>query len=166
MSEAVAISGTRRTMKELVDGTIRVQIDIDPRFRADFYRLLPDVDMGVALVPLALGAALDSVPEQAAPVAEKRASNSKFPTGYTGLAVAWCSIADFHDWLCATFPQQWHSASSELAKTPQERCAVVLKMVCGVASRKEFDTNSMARARFGDFIKVPYMAHRKEIGLE
>jgi hypothetical protein len=39
-------------MKELVDGTIRVQIDIDPPQRADFLRLFPSIDMPVALAPL------------------------------------------------------------------------------------------------------------------
>lgn len=54
MTEApiTAVSGTRRSMKELVDGTIRVQIDIDPPQRADFLRLFPSIDMPVALAPL------------------------------------------------------------------------------------------------------------------
>lgn len=47
-----AISGTRRSMKELVDGTIRVQIDIDPAFRDDFFKLFGKIDMPVALAPL------------------------------------------------------------------------------------------------------------------
>lgn len=50
-----AVSGTRRTMKELVDGTIRVQIDIDPLQRGEFLRLFPSIDMPVALAPLAAG---------------------------------------------------------------------------------------------------------------
>jgi len=47
-----AVSGTRRTMKELVDGTIRVQIDIDPMYRAQFLKLFPSIDMPIALAPL------------------------------------------------------------------------------------------------------------------
>lgn len=39
-------------MKELVDGTIRVQIDIDPIHRADFFALFSRIDMPVALAPL------------------------------------------------------------------------------------------------------------------
>lgn len=52
MSDAIAISGTRRAIKELVDGTIRVQIDVDPQFRKAFFELFPDIDMAVALAPL------------------------------------------------------------------------------------------------------------------
>jgi len=47
-----AVSGTRRAIKELVDGTIRVQVDIDPRFRKQFFDLFPEIDMAVALAPL------------------------------------------------------------------------------------------------------------------
>ena len=50
MSEIV--SGTRRAMREKVDGSLVVQIEIDPRFRADFLRLFSEIDMPVALVPL------------------------------------------------------------------------------------------------------------------
>lgn len=48
-----AVVGTRRRIiKEMADGTLRVIIDIDPRFKADFHRLFPDVDLPVALAPL------------------------------------------------------------------------------------------------------------------
>lgn len=47
-----AISGTRRQIRELVDGTIEVKLHIDPRFKAEFHRLFPEIDMPVALAPL------------------------------------------------------------------------------------------------------------------
>jgi hypothetical protein len=47
-----AISATRRSMKELVDGTLRVQLDIDPAYRDDFLRLFSKIDMPVAIAPL------------------------------------------------------------------------------------------------------------------
>lgn len=53
MSDVQAISGTRRAMKEMADGTVRVQIDIDPRFRAQFFEMFGQIDMPVALAPLA-----------------------------------------------------------------------------------------------------------------
>lgn len=48
----LAISGTRRAIKELVDGTIRVQVDIDPDCRAAFFALFLEIDTRVALAPL------------------------------------------------------------------------------------------------------------------
>lgn len=50
-----AVAGVRRTMRELVDGTLRVQIDIEPKDADTFRRLLPHVDMPVALAPLLPG---------------------------------------------------------------------------------------------------------------
>ena len=47
-----AISATRRQMKEMADGTIRVQVDIDPAFRAAFLQAFPSIDMPIALAPL------------------------------------------------------------------------------------------------------------------
>ena len=48
----LAIAGTRRTVRELSDGTIRLQIDIEPRHRRDFFDLLGEIDMPVAIAPL------------------------------------------------------------------------------------------------------------------
>lgn len=53
-SQNGAVSGTRRSMKELVDGTIRVQIDIDPMYREVFFRLFGQIDMPVAIAPIQL----------------------------------------------------------------------------------------------------------------
>lgn len=52
MTEASAISGTRRQYKEMADGTLRVQIDVDPQFKQRFLELFPSIDMPVALAPL------------------------------------------------------------------------------------------------------------------
>ncbi|WP_208455567.1 hypothetical protein, partial [Burkholderia gladioli] len=52
MSDVQVISGTRRAIKEMADGTIRVQIDIDPTCRSAFWSLFPSIDMPVAIAPL------------------------------------------------------------------------------------------------------------------
>ena len=49
-----AVSGTRRAMKEMADGTLRVQIDIDPPQKKAFLELFPNIDMAVGLAPLKL----------------------------------------------------------------------------------------------------------------
>jgi len=51
-----AIQATRRTVKELVDGTLRVQIDIDPKDKAAFLQLFPDVDLPMAIAALTIPA--------------------------------------------------------------------------------------------------------------
>ena len=52
MSDQTAISGTRKALRELADGTIRVQIDIEPIHKAQFHKLFPDIDMPIAIAPL------------------------------------------------------------------------------------------------------------------
>lgn len=66
MSDALAVIGTRRTMKELVDGTIRVQIDIDPQYRTAFLEQFSEIDIAVGLVRLSLDQSSRFVDEKAA----------------------------------------------------------------------------------------------------
>lgn len=54
-----AVAGVRRAVRELVDGTLRVTLDIEPRDRAAFWGLFPDIDMPAALAPLRLDAPRD-----------------------------------------------------------------------------------------------------------
>ena len=61
--ETTAIPGTRKSAKELVDGTLRVQIDIEPRDKARFHLLFPEIDMPVAIAPLALDGGNGGYPE-------------------------------------------------------------------------------------------------------
>lgn len=53
-------------MKELVDGTIRVQIDIDPMYRELFFKLFGQIDMPVAIAPMVINSPILS------PVQEER----------------------------------------------------------------------------------------------
>jgi len=52
--EPKAIAGVRKAVKELVDGTLRIQIDIEPRDKAAFHRLFPEIDTPVAIAPIQL----------------------------------------------------------------------------------------------------------------
>lgn len=48
-----AIPAVRRQIKELVDGTLRVQLDIEPAHKRAFLDLFPEIDAPVAIAPLA-----------------------------------------------------------------------------------------------------------------
>ena len=50
--ESSAIQGTRKAIKEMADGTLRIQIDIEPRDKKLFHKLFPEIDMPVAIAPL------------------------------------------------------------------------------------------------------------------
>lgn len=66
MSAAVAISGTRRQVRELVDGTLEVKIHVDPRFKKAFHELFPEIDAPVAIAPLRVGFEDDTPPATSA----------------------------------------------------------------------------------------------------
>lgn len=123
-----AISGTRRAMKEMADGTIRVQVDIDPSCRSAFLQLFPNIDMPVALAPLT------SDFEQ----------NQQMPKGgeLARLAGMLCQNEDFQDWC------ECESA---------EAAAEWVREVCQVESRAELDHDPQAAHRFHSLVRIPFL---------
>ena len=118
-----AVSGTRRTMKELVDGTIRVQIDIDPLQRAEFLRLFPSIDMPVALAPLHAGFERGPKTEpKAAPPQRKGQTLSQY-------AAMLCQNSDFQ----AFMGEQLGAKIGEVGATD------ALRLACGIESRSLLD---------------------------
>jgi hypothetical protein len=107
---ARAISGTRRAFKELVDGTLRVQIDVDPESRRDFLRLFPDIDMRVAIAPLRSDAKAQDEPKGGE---------------LARLAGILCSDEEF---------QLWIEEARELPARRQQN-ALIVRHLCGVTSR-------------------------------
>lgn len=152
--EPVAVRGTRRAMKELVDGTIRVQIDIDPPERAAFLKLFPEIDMAVALAPLVGTAA--GFCKHDAPHGEQKVGPLCL------LAVKWCVDVVFHEWLQTVYPATWNGALAGKTVEPDELAARIMREVCNVQSRKEFDTNEAAAQRFHEKFRVPYAVFLRE----
>jgi hypothetical protein len=138
---AVAVSGTRRTIKELVDGTLRVQIDIDREHRRDFLRLFPDIDMPIALAPL-------KVKTPGVEGAAKGGELSK-------LAGILCNDPDFLPWLERRMPPEKLPAALG-GEEGAERAAVIVRHLCGVKSRAELDHNSKAAVIFHEQIRRPW----------
>ncbi len=144
MSESrSAVSGTRRAIRELVDGTIRVQIDIDPAFRSDFHRLFPEIDMMVALAPLSPHAVhqdrVDGGWKKLGPITQSAVMIGREPA-FQRYVAEMLELDESH-----------HEAADE------EQVADYIREYCKVSSRKELDTNDGARERFGSL-----MAHYRE----
>lgn len=55
-----AVKGVRRTIRELVDGTIRVVVDVEPADGPAFLALFPSVDMPIAMAPLSINSRHDN----------------------------------------------------------------------------------------------------------
>jgi hypothetical protein len=143
-----AISGTRRAMKEMADGTIRVMIDIDPRFRAQFHELFPQIDMPVALAPLTTDfERIEEKPEEkpkGGPLAK--------------LAGMLCKDDRFLEYFYQHVNPKGYECSEEGA-------ADYIRAICRVDSRAEIDSNGEAALRFHEYIRLPYMDWLKVQGL-
>ena len=155
MSDARVVSGTRRSMKELVDGTIRVQIDIDPVNRDDFFRLFSNIDMPVALAPLVPEHARPQPPESPkspAETVEQHLDNKMWrdfgPLAQSAILI--CKEPNFqefceHKWL--TFKERPTNKNNL-----EEHAATYLKSWCKVSSRKELDRVDGGVERMGDLM--------------
>jgi hypothetical protein len=146
MSEIQAISGTRRALKEMADGTIRVQVDIDPRFKAEFLRLFPNIDAPCALAPLVADF------EQREPEPEK-------PKGG--------ALAKLAGMLC-TDPEFWAFLTKQFTLTAAcgnaEEAAEIIREACGVQSRADLDNDPDAAAEFHRLVRGPWQKHCQQRG--
>ncbi len=146
MSEIQVISGTRRSMREMADGTVRVQIDIDPRFRSQFFELFGKIDMPVALAPLVADF------EQKEPVAEKPKGGA-----LAKLAGMWCAEPEF---------AQWAQHEGWCDVNDADSAAAHVRTLCVISSRAELDSNPDAKRLFDERIRGPYSKFRAQRGLK
>jgi hypothetical protein len=134
-----AISGTRRAMKEMADGTVRVQIDIDPKYRNEFFNLFGQIDMPVALAPLVSD--FEKSTSDEADIQQK-------PKGgdLAKLAGMFCQSVHF-----------WEFCRCDDADEARDW----ILRVCGVESRRDLDHNPTAAKIFHDRVRKPYLESRK-----
>jgi len=161
-----AISGTRRAMKELVDGTIRVCIDISPVDSAAFHKLFPSIDMPVALAPLIVGAMPELDPPKHGTVIDVTGEGDPSKIGpLCLLACKWCDDKEFLNYLLNADLHAKVITPPILISDPvlpDEYAKKTILFTCGIKSRKELDTNPEAAERFHKYIRIPYAAYLTE----
>jgi hypothetical protein len=139
-----AISGTRRAMKEMADGTIRVQIDIDPACRAQFLALFPNIDVPVALAPLVA----DFEQRELGPVEKPKGGE----------------LAKLAGMLCQK-PEFWEFMTGKIGRkvTSADEAADAVRRICSIASRAELDSSELAATHFHRYIRLPYMRWKQGV---
>jgi len=125
-----AIAGTKRTAKQLVDGTIAVTVHIEPRDAAEFWRMFPSVDTPCAIAPLVND--FERLPQPNKPKGGPLCT----------LAARWCKEPMF---------QQWIGVETE------QGAADSIRTICEIKSRSELDHNPMAAINFNEHFRTPYM---------
>jgi hypothetical protein len=130
-------------VKTMADGTLRLSVDIEPRFARDAFALF-----GSPGTPMALAA----LKPQSEPIHAER------PKG--GELSKWvamrCQEPAFQQWLKGHFPDPWRFAHGD---TPAEKAAGTIRAVCSVESRAEIDNNETARRVFDAHIRGPWQKH-------
>lgn len=139
MSEILAISGIRRTIKERVDGSLIVQIEIDMKYKKAFLSLFPDIDMPVAIAPLIANF------EKLQP--NHTDDNLDMVTKQKGGELAkWagilCNDPIFWEWLSIGTKQLGFEISSQTEARNR------LIEICGIESRAELDHDKYASEIF------------------
>jgi hypothetical protein len=135
-------------VRTMVDGTLRLTVDIEPRHAQAAFALF-----GAPGVPMALAALKVGQPE---PVPEM--FKAPTPKGGTGPICLWlamrCRDPAFRAWLT--------DFGDFNAPLTEETCAQVVRDWCQVGSRSEIDGNTKAEALFERHIRKPWLAHTKQ----
>lgn len=136
--ETTAISATRRQYKEMADGTLRVQIDIDPQFKQRFLELFGQIDMPVALAPLKADFEKPKEKPKGGPLSQE--------------AAKMCDRETFQQFLLEKYDHQWGWWMQSL-KSPVDIAAACVRNICAVESRADLDHNREAANRFRDLMR-------------
>ncbi|MCA3064454.1 hypothetical protein [Aquidulcibacter sp.] len=140
-----AISAVRRQVREMVDGTLEIKLHVEPKDKANFHRLFPEIDMPVALAPL--NPQFDKPQIPAEPEKDK-------PGPLCMLAVQWCKDRKFQEWLADRWGDEYAGGTDEL-NTKIRLCLVV-----EIVSRLQLDGDEQAANRFQTLIRLPYMKYQ------
>ena len=149
-----AVEASSVRVVTMADGTLRLTVDVEPRFAVDAFRLFGAPGTAVALAALKPG-----MPEPEQPAAEQKGGALAI------LAGRWCNEMMFQTWLQKAFPQPWKVREEQSLRSiaprynPATVAANVVRDVCGVQSRAELDHNADAAEKFHRLIRGPYSKH-------
>lgn len=143
-NEPAATLGCTRTIRTLVDGSMVIQIEIEPRHRQDAFSLF-----GTPGTPVALA--------RITPAAAQRQASKEFEPALKGgalckLAAMWCQEEEFHRFLTSTM--KWANGYEE--PITSVIAANIIRETCGVASRADLDHNETAAHIFHRDFRLPY----------
>lgn len=142
MSDTIVISGTRRAMREMADGTIEVKIHIDPAHRKSFMENFGQIDMPIALAPLV--ADFEQREPEKVEVTTKGGPLAR-------LAGMLCNDPEFRLFMGAS---------------DSDHAAELIRELVGVKSRAELDSDMDAAAEFHRVIRGPWLKYRASRGLK
>lgn len=143
MSTVIEASSVK--VQTMADSTLRLVVDIEPRFAQAAFALF-----GMAGTPMALAA-----------LKTQKAGEPPTPSPVKGgelakLAGIWCHSKEFGRWINSDTTYKVENADD---------AASVIRDICGIESRAFLDNNDDAASVFHEYIRLPYMKWRVTQGL-
>lgn len=137
-----AVMGVTRTCRTYVDGSLVIQVEVDPRHAQTAFALFgaPGTSVAVAKLDPAVAVAADQKPAE--PVKEQPKGGA-----LAKLAGQWCNDHTFWEWLEEEVGRKVASA---------EDAAGLVRHICMVSSRAELDNDAAAADLFHRLIRRPY----------
>jgi hypothetical protein len=80
------------------------------------------------------------------------------------LAVQWCRLPKFQEWLSTAYPMMWEAMRDDGDAETVAKMQVL--ELCDISSRTELDTNADAAKRFHEKIRAPFKFVCEAIGEE
>ena len=140
------IEGAAMRCRTMADGSLRIEIEVEPRNAQAAFALFGAPGRAVALAALKDGAAKVAEPEK--------------PKGgeWAKLAGMWCADPDFHAFLNQTYPEDTPVESASDA-------AMAVRVYCEIESRAELDQNPKALHLFHTHFRLPFMKWMQARGI-
>ena len=142
-----AVESSTVGMKTMADGTLRLTLDIEPRFAKAAFGLFGAPGTPCAIAALRIGAPAPAEPEKpkGGPLAK--------------LAGMWCGEKKFQDWTLSLRSAKALAIGMVVPPPCDEYARLWVCMTCGVSSRAELDHSAEAAEKFERLIRRPFMAH-------
>lgn len=157
---ADAISAAAMRCKTMADGSLRIEVEVEPRDAQAAFSLfgMPGAPMALAALRPGHAQAGATEPEPTKPAARPAAKKSAGDSVHlwSRWAALRCADSRFHDWLALHFggpPIYGPGAAAD-----------VVREVCEVDSRARFDDDPAATERFHTRIRRPWQAYFESKG--
>lgn len=155
-----ALEASSVRVRTMADGTLRAELDFEPRFAAAAFRLLgsPGHPLAVAALKIKTDTAADDKPKGGA---------------LARLAGQWCNDDKFCRWIRPVYSRHmggnghnWGDVTPDDfgggTKGQAGYCRHAILVLCDITSRAELDHDSDAAARFHQLIREPFAEYLKD----
>lgn len=140
------IQATSKNVRTLVDGTLRLTVDISPHQALAAFQLFGMPDAPVVLARLMPDAALEHAQNE---MIDEDAQEEKGGFLSQWLAMR-CNEAEFREFV------RFHFAQISNGILNCQECDEIVKERLGITSKKELDNDKEAEKRFHEIIRLPY----------